>query len=98
MKSISLVDECIEKFIKGGLKRYSPHYYGKGAIKEMVETGLFMADPVIALTEDGINRAEHLGLISGNKKRSMLAALEHSGVELKRNAASDRDAGASQVA
>lgn len=98
MKSISLVDECIEKFIKGGLKRYSPHYYGKGAIKEMIASGLFMADPVIALTEDGIERAGHLGLISENKKRSMLAALEHSGVELKRRAASGGDKGASQVA
>lgn len=91
MKSISLVDECIGKFIKGGLKKYSPHYYGKGAIQEMVESGLFMADPVIALTEDGLERAEHLGLISAAKKQSMLAALERSGVELKRGATSGED-------
>lgn len=97
MKSISLVDECIEKFIKGGLSRYSPHFYGKGAIQKMLDSGLFMADPVIALTEDGIERAEHLGLITDLKKRSMLAALEHSGVELKRNRC-DGDEGASQVA
>ena len=41
-----------------------------GAIQEMLDYGLFMAEPVIALTEDGINRAERLGLISGLKKRS----------------------------
>ena len=97
MKSISLVDQCIEKFIKGGLSRYSPHYYGKGAIKEMLDSGLFMADPVIALTEDGIDRAQHLGLITELKKRSMLTALEHSGVELKRNRGGEAE-GTSQVA
>lgn len=97
MKSISLVDECIEKFIKGGLKRYSPHYYGKGAITEMVESGIFMSDPVIALTEDGIERAKYLGLINETKKQSMLTALEHSGVELKRNSGGG-DAGVSNVA
>ena len=98
MKSISLVDECIEKFIKGGLNRYSPRYYGKGAIQEMLDSGLFMADPVLTLTEDGLDRAEHLGLITELKKRSMLTALEHSGVELKRNSASSGNEGASQVA
>ncbi|MDD3312294.1 hypothetical protein [Pseudodesulfovibrio sp.] len=84
MKSISLVDECISKFIKGGMERFSPRTYGPGAIKEMEASGLFLLKPVITLSEDGIERAFHLGLISELKKRSMRAALEHSGVELKR--------------
>ncbi|QGY39345.1 hypothetical protein GM415_04160 [Pseudodesulfovibrio cashew] len=96
MKSISLVDECIAKFIKGGLERFSPRTYGVGAMKEMVESGIFMTKPVLTLTEDGIERALHLGLISELKKRSMLAALERSGVTLKGTNASDD--GASQVA
>lgn len=97
MKSISLVDECIEKFIKGGLQRHTPRYYGKGAIEEMLESGLFMAQPILTLTEDGIDRAEHLGLVTELKKRSMLAALEQSGVELKRNS-TEEDEGVSNVA
>lgn len=97
MKSISLVDECIAKFIKGGLERFSWRTYGKGAMKEMVESGLFLSEPVLTLSEDGIERAMRLGLISELKKRSMLAALESSGVTLRRNESSS-DEGASQVA
>jgi len=97
MKTISLVDECIEKFMKGGLQRHTPRYYGKGAIDEMIESGLFMAQPILTLTEDGIDRAEHLGLVSELKKRSMLAALEQSGVELRRNGAGEGE-GVSNVA
>lgn len=96
MKSISLVDECIAKFIKGGMERFSPRTYGQGALKEMVESGIFMTKPMLTLTEDGIERALHLGLISELKKRSMLAALERSGVKLKRSGSSGE--GASQVA
>lgn len=96
MKSISLVDECIAKFIKGGMERFSPRTYGPGAVKEMETSGLFLLKPVITLSEDGIERAFHLDLISEQKKRSMRTALEHSGVELKRG---NTDAGAaSQVA
>ncbi|MEF2231324.1 MAG: hypothetical protein V3571_10385 [Pseudodesulfovibrio sp.] len=84
MKSISLVDECISKFIKGGMERFSPRTYGPGAMKEMEDSGLFLTRPVITLSEDGIERAFHLGLISEQKKRSMRAALEHSGITLKR--------------
>lgn len=97
MKSISLVDECIAKFIKGGLERFSPRTYGKGTMDQMIESGLFLTKPVLTLSEDGIERALHLGLISELKKRSMLAALEHSGVSLK-NGSPASDDGASQVA
>lgn len=96
MQSISLVDECVSKFIKGGMERFSPRTYGPGAMKEMEASGLFLTKPVITLSEDGIERALHLGLISELKRRSMRAALEHSGIELKRG---DKDTGAaSQVA
>ena len=97
MKSISLVDECIAKFLKGGMERFSPRTYGPGAIKEMESSGLFLLKPVITLSEDGIERAFHLGLISAQKKGSMRAALEQSGVELKRGSTSGGGA-ASQVA
>jgi len=97
MKSVSIVDECISKFIKGGLERFSPRTYGKGAMTKMVESGLFLTEPVLTLSEDGIDRACHLGLISELKKRSMLTALEHSGVELKKHSTTSGD-GASQVA
>lgn len=97
MKSISLVDECIAKFIKGGMERFSPRTYGPGAMEKMIESGIFMAQPILTLTEDGIERAYHLELISELKKRSMLAALEQSGVELKRSGGSSDDS-ASQVA
>ena len=96
MKSISLVDECISKFIKGGMERFSPRTYGPGAMKEMEASGLFLLKPVITLSEDGIERALHLGLISEQKRRSMRAALEQSGVELKRGVAGG--GAASQVA
>lgn len=96
MKTISLVDECIAKFIKGGMERFSKRTYGAGAIKEMESSGLFLLTPVITLSEDGIERAYHLKLISQQKKSSMRAALEQSGVELKRGGSSG-DA-ASQVA
>ncbi len=96
MKSISLVDECIAKFIKGGMERFSPRTYGPGAMEEMVNTGIFMTQPTIMLTEDGIERAFYLELISELKKRSMLAALEQSGIELK--GASNSGDSASQVA
>ncbi len=96
MKTISLVDECISKFIKGGMERFSRRTYGAGAIKEMVESGIFLTDPVITLTEDGIERAHYLELISPLKKQSMLAALERSGIELKRKSGSA--GAASQVA
>ncbi|MGL1863334.1 MAG: hypothetical protein OCC46_12485 [Pseudodesulfovibrio sp.] len=96
MKTISLVDECISKFIKGGMERFSRRTYGAGAIKEMVESGIFQTDPVITLTEDGIERAHYLELISTLKKQSMLAALERSGIELKRKSGSS--GAASQVA
>jgi len=97
MESILLVDECIAKFVKGGLERFSPRTYGKGAIKEMVESGLFLTEPVLTLSEDGIERALYLGLITELKKRSMLAALESSGVTLNRNGSHSGE-GASQVA
>jgi len=96
MKSISLVDECIAKFIKGGMERFSPRTYGPGAMKEMEGSGLFLVQPVITLSEDGIERALRLGLISEQKRRSMRAALEHSGVTLKHGATGDGSA--SQVA
>ncbi len=96
MKSISLVDECITKFIKGGMERFFPRTYGPGALEEMEKSGIFMTQPTIMLTEDGIQRAFYLKLISELKRRSMLAALAQSGVELKgATAASD---GSSQVA
>jgi hypothetical protein len=97
MKSISVVDECIAKFIKGGLERFYPRTYGKAAMVEMIESGNFMTEPVLTLTEDGIERALYLGLISELKKRSMLAALEHSGVTLRRTD-SGTGQGSSQVA
>ncbi|WP_419785766.1 hypothetical protein [Pseudodesulfovibrio sp.] len=96
MKSVSLVEECISKFVKGGLERFFPRTYGPGAMKEMKASGLFLTDPVITLSEDGIERACHLGLISEQKKRSMRAALEHSGIELKRGEKGGE--GSSQVA
>ncbi|MDC0335773.1 hypothetical protein OAN24_02600 [Pseudodesulfovibrio sp.] len=96
MKTISLVDECITKFIKGGMERFSPRTYGPGAMKEMVDSGIFLTEPILTLTEDGIERAHYLGLVSDVKKQSMLSALERSGVELKRSSGSS--GGASQVA
>jgi len=97
MKSISLVDESIARFLKGGMERFSPRTYGPGAVKEMESSGLFLLKPVITLSEDGIERAFPLGLITEQKKSSMRAALEQSGVELKRGASCGGDA-ASQVA
>lgn len=97
MKTISIVDECIIKFIKGGMERFSPRTYGPGAMKEMVESGIFLTEPILTLTEDGIIRAHYLGLISDLKKQSMLAALERSGVELKKSSEKGGE-GASQVA
>lgn len=97
MKSISLVDECIAKFIKGGMERFFPRTYGAGAMKEMLESGIFMDQPILTLTEDGIERAFYLKLISEPKKQNMLVALERSGVELKRSSGAAED-GSSQVA